>query len=157
MLVAPSAAQVFSSRHGEQCALPRDVLVVTNPTMDLSASPAQSAAIRHTLQARGFRLNELESSSATKAAIRDALPGASVLHFCGHGQGDIIDPEQSALLLNPGTRRSLSPDRDLGPALAGVKWDERFPGFRSTTLAGMGSRHESVRIVRFERAKLGQF
>jgi CHAT domain-containing protein len=70
------------------------VLVVGDP-VDLRFSDLELAAVRQHFPAAG-------PSAETTAAVRDALPGAGLVHLACHGLADRDDPARSRLLLADG-------------------------------------------------------
>ena len=64
------------------------------------------------------------NEAATRSALWDALPEATILHLACHGQFDPLTPLNSALLLAGGTRLTLGEilDTDNAAALAACAW-----------------------------------
>jgi tetratricopeptide (TPR) repeat protein len=61
-----------------------DALLVADPRGDLPAARAEADAVARALAGR-FAVRRLQGETATGPAVRDALPGAELLHYAGHG------------------------------------------------------------------------
>jgi tetratricopeptide (TPR) repeat protein len=72
---------------GAPCAGDRRALLVTNPQRNLWAASDSARGIRGDLARMGFRVDTLEGSAATRAAITERLadPCTALLHYDGHG------------------------------------------------------------------------
>lgn len=101
LLLAPSAAQFLRSRAGTAPRIGGRALVVSDPTLDLPVSRAETAAVCAALSTLDLAVDEVTGADATRERLAAALPEASLLHFSGHGRSVMIDPARSALLVHP--------------------------------------------------------
>ena len=124
---APSAAALVSARGRPVPRLGSSALVVVNPTGDLRVAAAEGDAVERHLAALGMRAQRRSRADATETALLEALGDRpSVLHFCGHGRSDLLQPEQSALLLHPEPELASGPgDPFVAWAAAVERWRER--------------------------------
>ena len=146
---APSAAAVVSARGALVPSLGSRAAVVANPTGDLRIAHAEADAVERHLTALGIHSRRLTRTEATETAVVEALaqrPG--ILHFCGHGQSDLMHPEVSALLVCP------------DPQLAGgaedpfVAWTSAVPEWREDGDMRWGDVPGLGRMIE-ERTELG--
>jgi CHAT domain-containing protein len=117
VVMAASVSEAVRARR-ERPKAPRRALVVTNPTLDLRVSAAACAPIVDSLAEAGYAVAELAAAEATEHALLDGAPGATILHFAGHGR---TERSHSGLELHP------------GEALAGdpfVAWTEQAVDWR---------------------------
>lgn len=98
--VVPSAAHLMRSRTPRP-ATTRSTLAVIDPTLDLPMSPAEAHAMEHHLAPSGWVARRLARADAREEKVVEALRGAAILHFSGHGQSDGLHPTKSCLLLYP--------------------------------------------------------
>jgi hypothetical protein len=77
------------------------LLLIVNPTGDLSGAAKEAAEVRKILepQKEWIELTVLEGKEATDKAVRKALASADVLHYCGHAFFDGPEANQSGLIL----------------------------------------------------------
>jgi len=78
-----------------------EVLIVSNPTLDLPLSSLESNIVRQHLSQSDTKINLLERENATQQKVTSALQKSSIFHFCGHGFSDLTYPLRSSLLLHP--------------------------------------------------------
>lgn len=62
----------------------RRALVVADPRGDLAASRREGREVAEALRAKGYEVQVLEGEAATYAALSEALPHVSLLHYAGH-------------------------------------------------------------------------
>jgi CHAT domain-containing protein len=98
VVMAASVSESVRARR-ERSKSPRQALVVANPTLDLRVSAAACRPIAAGLGAAGYAVTELAADGATEPALLDAAPGATILHFAGHGRSERT---HSGLEVNPG-------------------------------------------------------
>ena len=132
--VYSSADELVTSRSAPSAGEERDVLVVVNPTGDLSCSAAEAAAVRRLGTAAPARV--LTTATATASAIGAGLRDARLLHFSGHAYSDHGDPERSALLVAPADRFATDPFP--GWAAATSRWRDGGDGWRLADVPGAG-------------------
>jgi tetratricopeptide (TPR) repeat protein len=101
LLLAPSAAQFLRSRADPTPCVSGQALVVSDPTLDLPVSRAETAAVCAALSTLDLSVDEVTGSDATRERLAAALPQASLLHFSGHGRSEMLNPARSALLVHP--------------------------------------------------------
>jgi hypothetical protein len=99
VVIAASVSEAVRARRERAEAAARSALVVANPTLDLRVSAAACRPIADRLGAAGYSVTELAADGATEPALLDAAPGATILHFAGHGRGD---KSSSGLEVHPG-------------------------------------------------------
>jgi tetratricopeptide (TPR) repeat protein len=75
------------------------LLLIVNPTLDLSGTEAEAAAIA-TWVPEGVACDVISREDATVGRFLDAAPGANVVHLACHAQFDPDSPWDSALLLH---------------------------------------------------------
>jgi tetratricopeptide (TPR) repeat protein len=155
---APSAADLVASRRATTPELGDSALVVANPTGDLRAAPAEAAAVGRRLAGLGITCTRLDGPAATEEAVIGAMrrhPG--VLHFCGHGHSDLVNPDRSALLLHPHVDAAAG-DPFAAWAAAVAVWDEHDGG-RAGEVPGVGRLVEDDtdrgRVRRLEHGSTG--
>jgi len=96
---APSARAVHAAHEVAAAVSPDRLLGVLDPR-PVRADPLPGAAWEMATACRSFPDAEvLSREGATVAAVRDALPRATVLHFAGHGVSSLASPLDSALVL----------------------------------------------------------
>ena len=137
VVAAPSTAAIVDQHHVSPPVLGDRALLVVNPTEDLSVAAAQMSDVRRRLSSTGFSVVSLPRSQASGAAVREALPEASIFHFVGHGKRDVLRPESSALLVAP---REGAMWPSVGPLLNLLVdgWETEADGGRSQVLTGIG-------------------
>ncbi len=143
VLMAPSAAHMVQAR---QPAPPpgKHALVISNPTLDLPLSPAEVESLRCHLEPLEFPVQVLHGQAAKQAAIQNDLSGCAVLHFCGHGLADVINPTASGLLVFPILEDTNLPLAETGPdplawATSQVgEWHSQDEETRWGSLPGLG-------------------
>ena len=99
VVIAASVSEAVRARRRRPEAAPRSALVVANPTLDLRVSAAACRPISDRLGAGGYALTELAAEGATEPALLAAAPGATILHFAGHGRAEL---SHSGLEVHPG-------------------------------------------------------
>jgi len=94
------ALSVARWRDDHDASDPLRVLLIVDPTGDLSGAAAEGEALRQLLGRRSVTLDVLSGRDATRTRIVAALgTGAfDVLHFAGHAFFDAGEPEQGGLL-----------------------------------------------------------
>jgi tetratricopeptide (TPR) repeat protein len=60
-------------------------LVVSDPSADLPLARQEADAVEHRLRELGWPVDVRRGDAATRSAIADALAGARLLHYAGHG------------------------------------------------------------------------
>ncbi len=60
------------------------VLLVVDPTDDLTGAASEGDMVRGQLEAMGLHFTELRGPAATRARVREGLGTHDVLHYCGH-------------------------------------------------------------------------
>ena len=82
---------------------PRRALVISDPTLDLTGTRAETDHVVRAIRERGsYRVDVLEGPQATSAAILPLLARAALLHYAGHGVFAGREGWQSALPLAGG-------------------------------------------------------
>jgi CHAT domain-containing protein len=138
-----SSAQFVASRRGERSMFSGHALAVVNPTGDLSAGPAHYAVLAHSIGNR-TKVNLLPHERATVTELWTGLPGASLLHFCGHGKAHVLEPDRSALLLSPGGHAVPLTHTELENSIRSADWQEVTPGTRYCDVPGTGRVYEEL-------------
>ena len=142
---APSAAALVSARGEPAPRLGAGALVVDNPTGDLRVAAAEADAVERRLAALGVQSRRRSRAEATESEVLTALgERPSVLHFCGHGRSDMLQPERSALLLHP--EPGLVPGSDdpfVAWTAAVEEWHEE-EDVRSGDVPGLGRVSETL-------------
>jgi hypothetical protein len=87
VVMAASVSEAVRARRRPEPA-PRSALVVANPTLDLRVSAAVCRPIASRLGAAGYAVAQLAAEGATEPALLEAAPGATILHFAGHGRSE---------------------------------------------------------------------
>lgn len=136
--VYSSADELVASRSASATEPGRDLLIVTNPTGDLSCSAAEAAAASRLAPSAPAAV--LTGPSATAPAIAAGLRGAQLLHFSGHAYSDHRDPERSALLVAPADEFSADPFPGWSAAATG--WQDGQDGWRAAEVPGVGRLRE---------------
>jgi len=104
IVMSPSAAHFVTSRQSTHV-VGHKVLAIADPTLDLPLSPTELASLDQHLGTAGWEVARLQREQATQEALTNALPGASIFHFCGHGRSNLQQPTQSALFMHPNVGR----------------------------------------------------
>ena len=99
VVIAASVSEAVRSRRRRPEAAPRNALVVANPTLDLRVSAAACRPIAARLDAAGYAVTALATDDATEPALLAAAPGATILHFAGHGRAEL---SHTGLEVHPG-------------------------------------------------------
>ncbi len=89
VVIAASVSEAVRARRTRPESAPRSALVVANPTLDLRVSAAACRPIADRLDAANYAVTELAAVGATEPALLAAAPGATILHFAGHGRGEL--------------------------------------------------------------------
>jgi hypothetical protein len=139
-LVASRSAPAAGPGHG--------ILVVANPTGDLSCSAAEAAAASRLAPPAAV----LTGPSATVPAIAAGLRGAQLLHFSGHAYSDHRDPERSALLAAPSGEFTADPFPGWSAAATG--WQDGQDGWRTAEVPGAGRLTERTDAATGETERL---
>ncbi len=86
------------------------VLLVIDPTENLPGADEEGRAVEALLRQLQVRvkLRVLRGGEATKLALREALPGADLLHYCGHAYFAGPGESGSGLVLAGGERLTLA-------------------------------------------------
>jgi CHAT domain-containing protein len=90
-------------------------VVVGNPTGDLPQAQEEAVAVARSLRDR-IPVTTLLRADATSKAIGEALRGADVLHWAGHGVFGGLEGSESALPLADGARLTVADVLVLAPA-----------------------------------------
>ncbi len=134
--VVPSAADFVEACAPFYAPL-KDSVVVSNPTLDLPLAELEGEVVSDILTGASMDVTHLQGRKATRQAIEAAGTSPWLLHFAGHGRGDVIHPLDSALELNLDERHSA----DLKHLLltdGNPDWREPTGGERSTEISGVG-------------------
>lgn len=85
---------------------PLEVLLVINPTNDLSGADEEALSVEAILQTQSsaVRITTLKHKQANADNFKEALAGADVLHYCGHGFYRGPKPGESGIFLAGYTR-----------------------------------------------------
>ena len=132
--VYSSTDELVTARPAPAAGPERDLLVVANPTGDLSCSAAEVAAASRLSAAAPAEV--LTGTTATAPAIAAGLRGAQLLHFSGHAYSDHGNPERSALLVAPSDRFAVDPFPGWAAAAAG--WHAGDDGWNLADVPGAG-------------------
>jgi CHAT domain len=132
--VYSSTDELVASRSAPAAGPGHDLLVVANPTGDLSCSAAEALAVSRL--APSAPATVLTGPSATAPAIAAGLRGAQLLHFSGHAYSDHRDPERSALLVAPAGEFAADPFPGWSAAATG--WQDGQDGWRTAEVPGVG-------------------
>jgi hypothetical protein len=132
--VYSSAEELVTSRSASASGEERDLLVVANPTGDLTCSTAEATAVRRLAAAAPAQV--LAGATATAPAIAAGLRSARLLHFSGHAYSDHGNPDRSALLVAPADRFAVDPFP--GWAAAAQQWRTDGDGWRLADVPGAG-------------------
>jgi hypothetical protein len=107
--VAPCLAMLPKGRGAADLAKP--AIVVANPTDDLPATDAEATAVASRLARRMGSttgpvpaVSLLSGEQCTEDVLDDAVRGAGVVHFSGHGSSELTDASRSALFVRPSAR-----------------------------------------------------
>jgi CHAT domain-containing protein len=158
VVIAASVSEVVRARCARREAAPRSALVVANPTLDLRVSAAACRPIAHRLGAGGYAVAELATAGATEPALLAAAPGATILHFAGHGRAEL---SHSGLEVHPGEALDGDPFEawiedavDWREPPSAVEEDEEPPWHDAVAdVPGVGRLHERrwTRVNRLDR------
>jgi hypothetical protein len=85
VVIAPSVSEAIRVR-SRAGAVPRDALVVANPTLDLRVSAAACGPVAERLTGAGFAVSSLAGAEASEDALLGAVGHCTLLHFAGHGR-----------------------------------------------------------------------
>jgi len=141
VLLAPSIALLVDARARRRQPRVRRCVAVANPTLDLPAAAAEAAAVRAHVERIGVACAAMEGAGATRAALADALrTDTGVLHFCSHGDSDLLEPARSGLRLYPGEEvAAAASDPFEAWARDVAAWEDLPDGEgRSGDIAGLG-------------------
>jgi hypothetical protein len=83
-------------------------VVVANPSEDLPEAEREATEVARRLETAGWRVQDHAQAEASRAQLTDALAGAALLHYAGHGTHGGIDGWGAALLLHDGDRLEVS-------------------------------------------------
>jgi CHAT domain-containing protein len=83
-------------------------VVVANPSEDLPEAEREATEVARRLQSAGWRVQDHAQAEASRAQLTDALAGAALLHYAGHGTHGGVDGWGAALLLHDGDRLEVS-------------------------------------------------
>ena len=97
VVIAPSVSEAIRVR-SRAGAVPRDALVVANPTLDLRVSAAACGPVAERLTGAGFAVTALAGAEASEDALLGAVGSCPLLHFAGHGRAG---PAPAGLELHP--------------------------------------------------------
>jgi CHAT domain-containing protein len=150
---APSAAALVGARGDARApALGASALLVVNPTGDLPVAAAEADAVEQRLAGRGLRTCRQARAAATETAVVTALrEQPDVVHFCGHGRSDPLQPERSALLLHPEPELLDGTADPFAAWSAAVDTWEEGEDTRSGEVPGVGRLIEAFTDAGFER------
>jgi tetratricopeptide (TPR) repeat protein len=95
--------------------VPDRAVVVGDPTGDLPRARSEAKAVARTLSMQ-TKVDSLIGTAATRRAVGEALPGAGVLHYAGHGLFGGEDGFESSLPLAEGGRLTIGDVLALSPA-----------------------------------------
>jgi hypothetical protein len=158
LVLAASVSEAVRARRERGEAAPRSALVVANPTLDLRVSAAACGPIvAHLGGAAEYAVTELAAEDATETALLAAAPGATILHFAGHGRAE---RSHSGLEVHPGEAPAGDPFE--GWTAEAVDWrdvptdeDDDDPPWHETIadVPGVGRLHERhwTRVDRVDR------
>jgi hypothetical protein len=107
MVVYSSADELITSRSAPTAGNERNLLVVTDPTGDLTCSAAEATAAARLSVTTPIQV--LTGATATATAITAGLRDARLFHVSGHAYSDHGNLDRSALLVAPADSFSGEP------------------------------------------------
>jgi CHAT domain-containing protein len=137
--IAGSATHFIESRN-TTLKSKKNVLVVSNPTLDLPCSGLEADLVRAHMESGNFKVNNLEREKATEKNIVNALDEVSIFHFCGHGRSEMDNPTKSSLMVaideNDGRFNKTDPFSQLLKEI--TEWKNLDEGNRGAQMPGIG-------------------
>jgi len=95
MMFAPTISVASAARKKSRGRAITNVLLLSYGGVDLTSTQKEIGDIK---TAYGSRVTLLDGKAVGKAEVLDALSGAyDVIHFCGHGEFDYLEPMQSKI------------------------------------------------------------
>ena len=134
MVVYSSADELITSRSAPAAGNERNLLVVTDPTGDLTCSAAEATAAARLSATTPTQV--LTGATATTTAIAAGLRDARLFHFSGHAYSDHGNPDRSALLVAPADSFTTDPFPGWAAAVSG--WRAEGGGWRQADVPGVG-------------------
>jgi hypothetical protein len=134
--VVPSAVDFVDARAPFFAPL-KDAVIVSNPTLDLPLAEVEGGVVSDILNGVCLNITHLQGRKATRQAMETAGISPGLLHFAGHGRGDVLRPLDSALELNLDERHSADVDHLLLTD-GNPDWNVPIGGERSAEIAEVG-------------------
>jgi CHAT domain-containing protein len=139
VVTVPSAAHFIAARKVRVRPL-RKAMVVGDPTADLPISPAETEAVQDHLQAAGIEIVSVAPENATQHELARVAIDCDVVHFCGHGRAEFMNPVRAGLLLRPAWDQTpLAGPEDFDRVVSSViTWKEIDKTHCAANIVGIG-------------------
>jgi CHAT domain-containing protein len=139
VVTVPSAAHFITAREVRVRPL-RKAVVVGDPTADLPISPAETQAVQNHLQAADIEIVSVATENATQDELASVAINCDVVHFCGHGRAEFMNPVRAGLLVRPAWDQTpLAGPEDFDRVISSIiTWKEVDTTHRAANIAGIG-------------------